>query len=287
MSHIGRVFVIGIVLNLAFVIIEFATGVSSNSLALMSDAGHNLSDVASLFLSWFAFRMSRWKATSKFTYGYHKGTILASLANAVLLLVAVGGIGWEAVQRFLSPEETNGHVISVVAGIGIVINAVSAMLFFKDKDTDLNMKGAFLHLALDAVVSVGVVVAGLFISYTGIKWIDPLISLVIMIVVLVSAWGLLTESLKLSLDAVPESIDLEKIKSRIAGHRGVERVDHIHIWAMSTTRNAMTVHVLFNPGLSAGEVDAVKHNIRETLSTLNIQHVTIESDYKKQLNFEP
>jgi cobalt-zinc-cadmium efflux system protein len=246
----------------------------------MSDAGHNLSDVASLFLSWFAFRMSRWKATSKFTYGYHKGTILASLANAVLLLVAVGGIGWEAVQRFLSPEETNGSVISVVAGIGIIINTVSAMLFFKDKDTDLNMKGAFLHLALDAVVSVGVVVAGLLISYTGIKWIDPLISLVIMVVVLYSAWGLLTESLRLSLDAVPENIDLEKIKLHIAGHPGVERVDHLHIWAMSTTRNAMTVHVLFDPSLSQKEVDHLKNDIRHTLANLNIQHVTIESDYE-------
>jgi cobalt-zinc-cadmium efflux system protein len=278
--RISRIFVAGIALNLVFVLIEFIAGIKTNSLALMSDAGHNLSDVATLSLSWFALRMSSWKATAKFTYGFHKSTILASLANAVLLLIAVGAIGWEAVQRFLSPEETNGRVISIVAGIGIIINSVSALLFFRDRNTDLNMKGAFLHLALDAAVSAGVVIAGLFISLTGIKWIDPMISLIIMAVILYSTWSVLMESLRLSLDAVPQSIDPEKIRSEIAVQKGVSNVDHLHIWAMSTTRNAMTVHVTFDPVLSLKEVENVKSRIRQILDELNIQHVTIETDYK-------
>ncbi len=176
-TNLSRAFIIGIILNSVFVVTEFIAGFHYNSLALLSDAGHNLSDVASLGLSLLAFRLSRSGATDRFTYGYKKSTVLASLANAVILLIAVGSIGWEAIQRFLHPVETQGNVIAVIAGIGIVINAVSAFFFFSNRDKELNVKAAYLHLAVDAIVSAGVVIAGILIYYTGLKWIDPMISL--------------------------------------------------------------------------------------------------------------
>ena len=281
LSNIGKVFVIGIILNMAFVMIEFVAGFYTNSLALLSDAGHNLSDVATLGLSLFAFRMSKRKATSTYTYGFHKSTILASLANAVILLIAVGSIGWEAIQRFLEPVETQGKVISIVAGIGIIINTVSALLFFRDKEKDLNVKGAYLHLALDALVSAGVVGAGFLISYTGLKWIDPLISLLIMAIVIYSTWGLLTESLKLSLDAVPTAIQIEKIKEEVLKTKGVISVHHIHIWAMGTTKNAMTAHLILEKELRPEKVAEIKYTVKHTLEHLNIQHVTLETEIEQ------
>lgn len=278
---VGRAFVAGIVLNIAFVIIEFVTGFFTNSLALLSDAGHNLSDVATLALSLFAFKISKRKATTTYTYGFHKSTILASLTNAVILLIAVGSIGWEAIQRFISPEETQGRVISIVAGIGIIINAVSALFFLRDKENDLNVKGAYLHLLLDAMVSAGVVIAGLFISYTGFKWIDPLISLLIMAVVIYSTWGLLTESLKLSLDAVPTAIELDKIKDEMLKTKGILSIHHVHIWAMSTTKNAMTAHLILEKSLTDQQVAALKQELKHTLEHLNIQHVTLETEIEE------
>lgn len=278
LTHVGRAFLIGIVLNLAFVIIEFISGFYTNSLALLSDAGHNLSDVATLALSLFAFGMAKRKATTVYTYGYHKSTILASLANAVILLVAVGSIGWEAIQRFLHPEPTPGYTISLVAGIGILINGASAFLFFKDKERDLNVKGAYLHLITDALVSAGVVVAGFIIARTGIAWIDPLISIVIMAIVLYSTWGLLTESLKLSMDGVPTGIEMEKIKQFMESQKGISRVHHIHIWAIGTTRNAMTAHLILEKGLSEREVTDLKQELKHGLEHLNIQHATLETE---------
>jgi cobalt-zinc-cadmium efflux system protein len=278
LTNVGRAFIIGIVLNMTFVVIEFLCGFYTNSLALLSDAGHNLSDVATLGLSLFAFQISKRKATPTYTYGFHKSTILASLINAVILLIAVGSIGWEAIQRFISPEETQGKVISIVAGIGIVINAVSAFLFFRNKEKDLNIKGAYLHLILDAVVSAGVVIAGLIISYTGIKWIDPLISLIIMAVVIYSTWGLLTESLKLSLDAVPYAINMEEVKKEMLKTKGIRSIHHIHIWAMSTTRNAMTAHLILEKDLSDKAVADIKHNMKHALEHMHIQHVTLETE---------
>jgi cobalt-zinc-cadmium efflux system protein len=278
LTNIGKAFIIGIVLNLAFVLIEFITGFYTNSLALLSDAGHNLSDVATLALSLFAFRISKRKATSRYTYGFHKSTILASLINAVILLIAVGSIGWEAIQRFISPEETQGAAISTVAGVGIVINAVSALFFFRNKEEDLNVKGAYLHLLLDALVSAGVVVAGFFITYTGLKWIDPFISLVIMAVVIYSTWGLLTESLKLSLDAVPTAIQLDTIKAEMLKTKGVRSIHHVHIWAMSTTKNAMTAHLILERGLTDQQEAKLKQEVKHALEHLNIQHVTLETE---------
>jgi cobalt-zinc-cadmium efflux system protein len=275
LTQVSRAFVAGIVLNAAFVVIEFVTGLSTHSLALVSDAGHNLSDVATLFLSLFAFRIAQRKASKTFTYGFHKSTIIASLTNAVILLIAVGSIGWEAIQRFLHPVETKGQVISIVAGIGIGVNAVSAFLFFRDRHKDLNIKGAYLHLMLDALVSVGVVIAGVLISITGIKWIDPLVSIVIMAVVIYSTWGLLTESLRLSVDAVPATIDVEQVKAEIRKTKGVKDIHHIHIWAMSTSRNAMTAHLILE---EQADEPTIKHEVKHRLEHLNIQHATLETE---------
>jgi cobalt-zinc-cadmium efflux system protein len=277
-DNISRAFWVGIILNSAFVVLEFIAGFYYNSLALLSDAGHNLSDVASLGLSLLAFRLSKSKATERFTYGYHKSTILASLVNAVILLIAVGSIGWEAIQRFLHPVATQGGVIAIVAGIGIVINSVSAFFFFRNKDKELNVKAAYLHLAVDALVSAGVVLAGILISYTGIKWIDPLISLVIMAVVIYSTWSLLTESLRLSLDAVPENIDTEKIKEQMLKTEGVKDIHHIHIWAISTTRNAMTAHLILENDLTEKQIANLKSNLKHELEHSNIQHATFETE---------
>jgi cobalt-zinc-cadmium efflux system protein len=277
-TDINKAFWIGIILNSAFVVVEFVAGFYYNSLALLSDAGHNLSDVASLGLSLLAFRLSKSKATERFTYGYNKSTILASLANAVILLIAVGSIGWEAIQRFLHPVITQGRVIAIVAGIGIVINSVSAFFFFRNKDKELNVRSAYLHLAMDALVSVGVVIAGILISYTGLTWIDPLISLVIMAVVIYSAWSLLTESLRLSLDAVPENVDMEKIKEQMLKTEGVKDIHHVHIWAMSTTRNAMTAHLILENELTEKEIAKLKSDLKHELEHLNIQHATFETE---------
>jgi cobalt-zinc-cadmium efflux system protein len=277
-SNVNKAFIIGIVLNAAFVVVEFATGIYTNSLALLSDAGHNLSDVATLVLSLFAFKIAKRKATERYTYGFHKSTILASLVNAVILLIAVGSIGWEAIQRFMHPQETQGKIISIVAAIGIVVNGISALVFFRDKDKDLNAKGAYLHLLADTLVSAGVVIAGIIIFYTDIKWIDPLISLIIMLVVLVSTWSLLTESLRLSLDAVPANINLEEIKTTTLKVSGVKEIHHIHVWAMSTTKNAMTAHLILEENLSQNQIAELKHTLKHELEHLNIQHVTLETE---------
>ena len=283
-TNISNAFWVGIILNSAFVILEFTAGFYYNSLALLSDAGHNLSDVASLGLSLFAFRLAKSKATDRFTYGYHKSTILASLANAVILLIAVGSIGWEAIQRFLHPVETQGKVIAFVAAAGIVVNSLSAFFFFKNKDKELNVKAAYLHLAMDALVSVGVVIAGILISYTGLKWIDPLISLAIMAIVIFSTWSLLVESLRLSLDAVPENIDMEKIKEQMLKTKGVTDIHHIHIWAMSTTRNAMTAHLILENDLTEDQIAKLKSNLKHDLEHLNIQHATLETESQNCYN---
>jgi cobalt-zinc-cadmium efflux system protein len=278
LSSVTRSFWIGIILNSAFVVIEFTAGLFTNSLALLSDAGHNLSDVAGLGLSLFAYKISKSKATGKFTYGFNKSTILASLINSVVLLIVVGSIGWEAIHRFMQPQETKGSIVALIAGLGIVINSLSALLFFREKDKDLNIKAAYLHLAIDALVSVTVVIAGLFIVYTGLKWIDPLISLVIMVVVVYSTWGLLKESLYLTLDAVPESVDIEKIRGELLKMSEIKDIHHIHIWAISTTKNAMTAHLVLDDSYNEKQIIEVKHKVRHKLEYFNIQHITLETE---------
>jgi cobalt-zinc-cadmium efflux system protein len=277
---LDRAFKAGIALNLGFVIVEAAAGFMTNSLALLSDAGHNLSDVATLALSLFAFKVSKRKATTRFTYGFHKSTILVSLVNAVVLLIAVGSIGWEAILRFMDPVPIPGQFISIVAAIGIVINVASALLFFREKEKEINARGAYLHLALDAAVSAGVALGGIAISFSGFAWIDPMLSLLIMAVVTWSTWSLLKESLRLSMDAVPAAIDVEEIRQKLLSVGGVKDIYHIHVWAISTTRNAMTAHVVFGKKTSMEEGAAIKERLKHLLAHFNIDHATLETEFE-------
>ena len=272
-ESLNKAFIIGIVLNLAFVVIEFAAGFWFDSLALLSDAGHNLSDVVSLVLALLAFRLAKVKANERYTYGYKKSTILVSLLNAVILLVAVGAIVIESIHKLSNPAVVPGGAIAWVAGVGVLINAFTAFLFMKDKEKDLNVKGAYLHMAADALVSVGVLVAGIVISRTGWYIIDPIIGLIVAVVILISTWNLLHDSLRLTLDGVPTSIDSQKVIEAIRALPGVDDVHHIHIWAISTTENALTAHIVLKQPEGMQEV---KHLIRHRLEDFGIGHATLE-----------
>lgn len=272
-ESLNKAFIIGIVLNLAFVVIEFAAGFWFDSLALLSDAGHNLSDVVSLVLALLAFRLAKVKANERYTYGYKKSTILVSLLNAVILLVAVGAIVIESIHKLNNPAVVPGGAIAWVAGVGVLINAFTAFLFMKDKEKDLNVKGAYLHMAADALVSVGVLVAGIVISRTGWYIIDPIIGLIVAVVILISTWNLLHDSLRLTLDGVPTSIDSQKVVKAIRALPGVDDVHHIHIWAISTTENAPTAHIVLKQPEGMQEV---KHLIRHRLEDFGIGHATLE-----------
>ena len=272
-ESLNEAFIIGIVLNLAFVVIEFAAGFWFDSLALLSDAGHNLSDVVSLVLALLAFRLAKVKANERYTYGYKKSTILVSLLNAVILLVAVGAIVIESIHKLNNPAVVPGGAIAWVAGVGVLINAFTAFLFMKDKEKDLNVKGAYLHMAADALVSVGVLVAGIVISRTGWYIIDPIIGLIVAVVILISTWNLLHDSLRLTLDGVPTSIDSQKVVKAIRALPGVDDVHHIHIWAISTTENALTAHIVLKQPEGMQEV---KHLIRHRLEDFGIGHATLE-----------
>ena len=272
-ESLNKAFIIGIVLNLAFVVIEFAAGFWFDSLALLSDAGHNLSDVVSLVLALLAFRLAKVKANERYTYGYKKSTILVSLLNAVILLVAVGAIVIESIHKLNNPAVVPGGAIAWVAGVGVLINAFTAFLFMKDKEKDLNVKGAYLHMAADALVSVGVLVAGIVISRTGWYIIDPIIGLIVAVVILISTWNLLHDSLRLTLDGVPTSIDSQKVVKAIRALPGVDDVHHIHIWAISTTENALTAHIVLKQPEGMQEV---KHLIRHRLEDFGIGHATLE-----------
>ena len=272
-ESLNKAFIIGIVLNLAFVVIEFAAGFWFDSLALLSDAGHNLSDVVSLVLALLAFRLAKVKANERYTYGYKKSTILVSLLNAVIFLVAVGAIVIESIHKLNNPAVVPGGAIAWVAGVGVLINAFTAFLFMKDKEKDLNVKGAYLHMAADALVSVGVLVAGIVISRTGWYIIDPIIGLIVAVVILISTWNLLHDSLRLTLDGVPTSIDSQKVVKAIRALPGVDDVHHIHIWAISTTENALTAHIVLKQPESMQEV---KHLIRHRLEDFGIGHATLE-----------
>ncbi|WP_417223119.1 cation diffusion facilitator family transporter [Amphritea sp.] len=245
-SNYNRAFAIGIALNIIFVVIEAVYGVLADSLALIADAGHNLSDVFSLMLAWGASYLAGLAATEKRTYGLRKAPVLASLASAILLLLALGGIAWEAISRFGNPAPVEGMTMIVVAAIGVLINTLTALLFFSGQKDDLNIKGAFLHMAADAVVSLGVVVAGLFILFNGWFWIDPVISLIIVAVILVGTLGLLKDSMNYALDAVPDSVDIAALKHYINDLESVERIHDLHVWPLSTTEIALTVHLVVN-----------------------------------------
>jgi cobalt-zinc-cadmium efflux system protein len=277
-SQVNTSLIAGICLNILFVVVEFGAGFFSNSLALISDAGHNLSDVASLALALLAFKLLKIKPTEKFTYGYRKASILISLLNAVILLIAVGSIGYESVHRFLEPKPVASNVVISVAAIGIVINAVSALFFFRDRKKDLNLKGAYLHLLVDALVSLGVVVAGIIMAYTQWSWIDPLISVVIMIVILASTWNLLSDSLSLSMDAVPTNISIENIREAALKLSGIRDIHHIHVWAISTAENALTAHLVISHSTSQEETSALKNRLKHELEHMGIQHATLETE---------
>ena len=268
-----RAFIIGIALNSAFVIVEFAAGFWQHSLGLLSDAGHNLGDVASLILAMLAFRLAEVHPTSSYTYGFKKSTVLVSLLNAVILLVAVGIIIAESISKFITPQAVEGSTIAWVAGIGVIINAITAWLFMSGKDKDLNIKGAYLHMAADALVSIGVVVSGIIIAQTQWYIVDPIIGFIIALIIIYSTWGLLRNSLRLSLDGVPEGINVNKIIQSISAINGIENIHHLHIWAISTTETALTAHVLIK---DAQQMSPIKHQIKDKLMEMGIQHVTLE-----------
>ena len=240
----NRAFAAGVVLNLAFVVVEVVFGVLSDSLALLTDAGHNLSDVLGLLLAWGAAVLAGKRPSTRRTYGYSRATIIASLFSGLLLMGAVGAIGWEAFNRLLEPTEPAGKTIMIVAAIGVVINTATALLFLSGKDSDLNIRGAFLHMAADAAVSLGVVASGALILFFGLGWIDPLISLVIAAVIFLSTWGLLRDSLNLAVDAVPRHVDPEAVRAYLSGLPGVLAIHDLHIWPMSTTDTALTAHMV-------------------------------------------
>jgi len=276
LTNVGTAFVYGIILNFLFVIIEIIAGLYVNSLSLLSDAGHNLADVALLALSLLAFRLAKAKPNEQYTYGYSKTTILVALLNAVVLLVSIGAIVYEAAHRFFNPEPLPGKMIALVAGIGIIINSSTALLFFRQKDKDLNVKSAYLHLLSDAMVSFAIVIGGIIMFYTNYFWIDAALSMLIAIVILMTTWNLLKSSLRLSMDAVPDNITIEKVKAEAEKVEGVKNIHHIHLWAISTTRNALTAHVVVDKNKSLVQIENIKQQVKHTLEHLNIHHATLE-----------
>ena len=270
----GRAFAFAIVLNTVFVMTEFSYGFIANSTALMADAGHNLSDVLGLLLAWGAAILSRKAPNERYTYGLRSTSIMAAVANAMFLLVASGAIAWEAIHRFSQPPLVAGLTVTLVAGIGIVINGLSAWLFIKGSKGDLNIRGAYLHMAADTAVSLGVALAGIAMLYTGWYWLDPAISLVIVAVIVISTWGLLRESVQLALLAVPAHIDVTALEIYLRQCHGVTDIHDLHIWGMSTTENALTAHLVMPAGYPGDAfLDAIVETLNERFS---IQHCTLQ-----------
>ncbi len=274
----GKAFAIGIGLNVIFVVIEIIYGLMANSSALLADAGHNASDVLSLAFAWTAAWMATIRPKGKYTYGLRKTTILVSILNSLLLFAAVIVIGWDAIGKFQSPEPVAGNTMMAVAGIGVVINTATALLFMKGQKEDLNIKGAFLHMAADAGVSLGVVVAGLLIKMTGLLWIDPVTSLIIITVILWGTWRLFTDSVDLALDAVPKHIDPEKVQKYLLSKEGVEEIHDLHIWAMSTTQVALTAHLVVPEGKNDKLITELQNGLHEKF---NIEHTTFQIENER------
>lgn len=275
-TNLNRAFIIGIVLNFGYVIFQIIVGFRISSLSLLSDALHNFGDVIALALSLLAFKLSKIKPTEKYTFGYQKASILIALFNTLILLVSVGAIGYEAILRFFEPEPQQGLTISIVSGVGILINGLSAWMFFRDKDSDLNVKSAFMHLAADAAVSLGLVIGGVLIHFTGWVWIDPVLSLIVALVIIWGTWSLTKDTLRLSLNGVPNDIQLEKVREEILESPEVASVHHIHVWAISTTQNALTAHIVLNQAYDLATISTLKKNIKHHLEHINIQHATLE-----------
>ena len=278
-NSLSGIFILSIILNSLFVLIEAGVGLWQNSLSLLSDAGHNLSDVFSLLLVLIAFRLAKVQRNERFTYGYRKSTILISLLNAVILLVAVGAIVIESIHKFNEPAEVNGIAVSWTAGVGILINGATALLLMRGQKSDLNVRGAFLHMAADTLVSVGVVISGIVIHYTGWTVIDPIVSLIIAIVILFSTWELLSDSLRLAVDGTPEGVELQEIEQLLVENEHIKEAHHIHVWAISTTETALTAHVVLDDLTCWPQVtERLKHILAEH----GISHTTLEpetSDY--------
>lgn len=273
-NNYNRAFIIGVVLNTGFVAVEAFYGIFANSLALLADAGHNLSDVLGLLVAWGASMLSRRLPTNRHTYGFRRSSILAALFNAVFLLLVTGGIAWEAVQRFLNPHPVAGSIVIGVATVGIAINTITALMFASGRDRDLNIKGAFLHMAADAIVSLGVVLAGIAIVATGWLWFDPVVSLIIVAVIVYGTWQLLRDSVNLALDGVPPGIELLAVRTYLEEITGVAEVHDLHIWAMSTTETALTAHLVMPEGCPS---DAFLSQICQQLHDLfGIEHSTIQ-----------
>ncbi len=275
-NGMGRAFAIGIALNVVFALAEWVLGVTANSLALVADATHNFSDVLGLLLAWGASVLARRPPSARFTYGLRGSTILAALTNAMILLAATGGIAWEALRRLNSTGAVNEQLVIWVAALGVVVNTATALLFLAQRKSDLNIRGAFLHMAADAGVSLGVVAAGIAMIYTGWTWLDPVISLMIVLVIFIGTWGMLRESLQLALHAAPTSVDPAAVRRYLEELPGVTEVHDLHVWAMSTTETALTAHLVM-PGGHPGDAffaDAV-HEIEEHFK---IGHATLQTE---------
>lgn len=271
----NKIFILSIILNSFFVLVEVGVGLWQDSLSLLSDAGHNLSDVFSLVLVVIAFRLAKVQRNEHFTYGYRKSTILISLLNAVILLVAVGAIVIESVHKFGEPAEVNGIAVSWTAGVGILINGATALLLMRGQKSDINVRGAFLHMAADTLVSIGVVISGILIFYTGWDVIDPIMSLVIAAVILFSTWNLLSDSIRLAVDGIPNGVDLQKIKQLLIAEEHVKDIRHIHVWAISTTETAITAHVVTDDFMCWPKVS---ERLKLVLSNQGITHITLEPE---------
>ena len=273
-QNYNRAFAIGIALNVGFIAIEAVYGLLANSLALLADAGHNLSDVLGLLLAWAASHLARKPPTERRTYGLRRSSILAALLNAIVLLIAIGGIAWEAVRRFQNPEPVAGLTVVGVAAAGVVINTITALLFFSGRKGDLNIRGAYLHMAADAGISAAVVVAGLLMRYTDWAWIDPATSLLVVLVIAYATWGLLRESLDLALDAVPAGIELAAVEKYLSQLPGITAVHDLHVWGMSTTEAALTAHLVKPDGVL--DDDLLERIVKELHAKFGIEHATIQ-----------
>ena len=271
----GR-FITGIVLNFLFVLVEAIVGFYIHSLSLLSDAGHNLADVVALSLSLLAYRLMKMRSNENFTYGYRKTSILVALFNGMVLMVSIGAIAFEAIHKLSDPEPLPGTTIAWVAGIGIIVNGFTALLFFRDKKKDLNIKSAYLHMISDALISLTLVIGGIIIKFTNWFWIDPALSIIVALAILFGTWNLLKESLRLSLDGVPADLNLQEVKNAAATIKGIQEIHHIHLWAMSTTENALTAHIVIDANASMDKVEKIKHDLKHSLEHMNIQHITLE-----------
>jgi len=278
-ADFGRVFLVGIALNAAYIAVEIVAGVLSGSMALLADAGHNMADVLGLVLAWVAAILAKRTSTERRTYGWKRSTILAALFNALLLLVGVGGVVWESLVRLGQPDHVEGGVVAWVAGLGILVNGFTAWLFLSGQKKDLNVRGAFLHMAADTVVSLGVMLSGIAILLTGWVALDPIVSLLVAGLILVTTWGLFREAISLSMDAVPESIDLKEVVEYLRNCPSVSQVHHVHIWGLSTTETALTAHLVRSESLVDNAF--LEETRKELQRRFGIGHATFQIEAAK------